>query len=165
MADAVEVVRSKQQADGRWLLDRIHHLILPVLCLATPIFATTERIQCAAVESTILEPYLESARARGLRRGRIFLHHLLRPSLNPVVSISGPIIGSVLSGSLVLEVIFSWPGLGQVTYEALYNRDPYLLMGCVLCSGVLLVLGNQIADALLRLLDPRAGASIGGRRP
>jgi len=147
---------------GAWLLDRAHHLVLPVLCLTLPILAAVERVQCAAAESTAKEAFVAGATARGLGPRRIYLFHILLPSINPVLSISGPIIGGVLSGSLVLEILFSWPGLGQVTYEALYNRDPYLLMGCVLGSGLLLIAGNQIADLLLRILDPRTG--MPGRR-
>ena len=138
-----------------WIMDRIRHLLLPVTCLSIPIAASVERIQFAAVQSPNKDLYLQSARARGLGSGRIFFHYLLRPGLNPVLSISGPMIGGVLSGSLVLEVIFSWPGLGQVTYDALFNNDLFLLAGCVLGSSVLLIAGNLIADFALATLDPR----------
>jgi peptide/nickel transport system permease protein len=69
-------------------------------------------------------------------------------------------LGGVLSGSLVLEVIFAWPGLGQVTYDALFNRDLFLLAGCVMGSSVLLVLGNLLADMGLIFLDPRTRSGI-----
>lgn len=138
-----------------WLADRIHHLILPVACLSLPILAYVERIQCEATQDLLGEPYLRAARARGLARRRIFFRYLVRPALNPILSTSGPLLGSVLSGSLVLEVIFSWPGLGQVTYDALFNRDNLLVIGCVVGSTVLLVLGNLAADLLVLLLDPR----------
>jgi peptide/nickel transport system permease protein len=139
-----------------WLCDRIRHLVLPVSCLTLPILAYIEKIQCAATQDCLDEPYLRAARARGLRRHRIFFQYLLRPSLNPVVSTSGPLLGSILSGSLVLEVIFDWPGLGQVTYNALFNRDTALVVGCVVGSTILLVAGNLAADLLLLILDPRA---------
>lgn len=138
-----------------WLIDRIHHLILPVACLSVPILATIERIQHTAVCQTVGEAYVRSARARGLSAWRIFTAHLLRPSLNQVVSTSGPLFGAVLSGSLVLEVIFSWPGLGRITYDALFSRDVFLLLGSVIASSVLLVLANLAADIMLLRLDPR----------
>jgi len=138
-----------------WLTDRIHHLALPVACLTIPILAYVERIQCAATQEALGETYVRAARARGLTQSRIFLRHLLRPSLNPVLSTSGPLLGSVLSGSLVLEVIFAWPGLGQVTLNALFNRDLPLVVGCVLVSTILLVGGNLLADVMLLAIDPR----------
>lgn len=148
-----------------WLLDRVHHLALPVLCLAVPILATVERIQSTTTGDSMNDPYIRAARARGLGPARIYLHYLLRPALNPILSTSGPIIGGVLSGSLVLEVIFSWPGLGQMTYDALFNRDVFLLVGCVVGSGALLLIGNLAADLLLFALDPRTRVLRGGTQP
>ena len=138
-----------------WLVDRLHHLILPVLCLSIPILATVERIQHTAARDVLDQPYLRAARARGLPAWRVFARHLLRPSLNAVISTSGPLFGAVLSGSLVLEVIFSWPGLGRITYDALFSRDVSLLLGSVIASSVLLVLANLAADIALWRLDPR----------
>lgn len=143
-----------------WIIDRFHHLCLPVFCLTLPVLAYVERIQRAAMQSSDNQLYLRSGRARGLRSPRIFLHYMLRPGLNPVLSIAGPMLGGILSGSLVLEVIFSWPGLGQITYDALFNRDLFLLAGCVLGSSFLLVLGNLMADLALFALDPRTRPSI-----
>lgn len=138
-----------------WFADRLHHMVLPVACLSIPIMAAVERIQHTAALQTLSEPYLRTARARGLKPIRLFIRHLLRPSLNSVISTSGPILGAVLSGSLVLEVIFAWPGLGRITYDALFNRDIFLLQGSVVASTVLLVMGNMAADTLLVKLDPR----------
>lgn len=138
-----------------WMIDRLHHLILPVLCLALPVLAYVERIQYAAAHGNLRTDALRSAQARGLGRMHIFIQYILRPSLNPVISVSGPILGAVLSGSLILEVIFSWPGLGRVTYDALFNSDLYLLAGCILGSSMLLVGGNLLADIILMALDPR----------
>jgi peptide/nickel transport system permease protein len=84
----------------------------------------------------------------------------VRPGLNPVLSVAGPMLGGILSGSLVLEVIFAWPGLGQITYDALFNNDLFLLAGCVMGSSLLLVVGNLLADFALMALDPRTRSSI-----
>ncbi len=148
-----------------WLADRVNHLALPVACLSIPILATVERIQSAATGDCLDDPHIRAARARGLGSARVFLHYLLRPALNPILSTSGPIIGGVLSGSLVLEVIFSWPGLGQMTYDALFNRDVFLLAGCVVGSAALLLAGNLTADLLLFALDPRTRTRGGETRP
>jgi len=145
------------QFDKVWQLaaDRMRHLVLPVACLTLPVAAYVERIQYAATRGSREALYVRFARARGLSRARIFLQYFLRPGLNPVLSISGPMIGGILSGSLVLEVIFAWPGIGQITYDALFNRDVFLLAGCVVASSVLLVAGNLLGDIALRILDPR----------
>jgi peptide/nickel transport system permease protein len=138
-----------------WAADRIRHLILPVACLTIPVLASVERIQYAATRGLRDELYFRSARSRGLSGSHFFWHYILRPGLNPVLSISGPMLGGVLSGSLILEVIFAWPGLGQITYDALFNNDLFLLAGCVVGSSLLLVTGNLLADAALATFDPR----------
>jgi len=145
------------QDSGLWgsAADRIHHLILPVACLTIPILAYVERIQYSATLKSRDELYVRFARSRGLSNVRIFFQYVLRPGLNPVLSISGPMLGGVLSGSLVLEVIFAWPGLGQITYDALFNSDLFLLTGCIIGSSILLVAGNLLADFALMVFDPR----------
>jgi peptide/nickel transport system permease protein len=139
----------------QWTVDRIHHLFLPVACLTIPVLAYVERIQYSATQTGPSEIYVRFAQSRGLNSGRIFFQYILRPGLNPVLSISGPMFGGILSGSLVLEVIFAWPGLGQITYDALFNSDLFLLAGCVMGSSLLLVVGNLVADLALVAFDPR----------
>ena len=145
-----------------WAMDRLHHLFLPVTCLGIPVMASIERVQFAAIRDVSKELYLRCARSRGLGSMRVFFQYVLRPGLNPVFSVSGPMIGWLLSGSLVLEVIFSWPGLGQITYDALFNSDLFLLAGCVIGSSVLLVLGNLLADLAMISFDPRTRSLIRG---
>lgn len=145
-----------QSGVSGWLGDRAHHLLLPVFCLAVPVFAAVERVQYAAARQSINELYVRAARARGIGGWRLLTRYVIRPSLTPVLASSGPVFGGVLSGSLVLEQIFAWPGLGQVTFNALFSRDLLLLVGCVLGTSVLLICGNLIADLLLAWADPRA---------
>jgi peptide/nickel transport system permease protein len=144
----------------QWAADRLYHLFLPVLCLTIPVFAYVERTQKAATQESDNRLSLRCAASRGLGTLRIFFNYVVRPGLNPVLSIAGPMMGGILSGSLVLEVIFAWPGLGQITYDALFNRDLFLLAGCVLGSSLLLVLGNLLADFALMIFDPRTRAAI-----
>jgi len=144
----------------RWTADRIRHLCLPAACLTIPVLAYVERIQRAAMQGLDNRLYLRCALSRGLGCARIFFQYMVRPGLNPVLSIAGPMLGGILSGSLVLEVIFAWPGLGQITYDALLNRDLFLLAGCVLGSSLLLVLGNLLADLAMMALDPRTRSTI-----
>jgi peptide/nickel transport system permease protein len=138
-----------------WIIDRVHHLILPVFCLTIPILAYVERIQYSSTKNSQNTASVRFAKSRGLSRSRIFFQYIMRPGLNPVLSVSGPMLGGILSGSLVLEVIFAWPGLGQITYDALFNSDLFLLAGCVLGSSFILVIGNLMADLALMTLDPR----------
>jgi peptide/nickel transport system permease protein len=161
---SINSVTLQQAGIWPWLLDRLHHLVLPIACLTVPVLAMIERVQYAAILESIAGSGILSARARGLSRRVILTRYLLKPALNPVLTTSGPIIGGVLSGSLVLEVIFAWPGLGQVTYDALFNRDLYLLIGCVIGSGLLLVAGNLGGDLLLYALDPRTRSTWDGRK-
>jgi peptide/nickel transport system permease protein len=147
-----------------WTIDRLQHLILPVVCLTIPVLASIERIQYASAQACLTAPYLRAARARGLSGFRIFLQYVLRPGLNPVLSISGPLMGGILSGSLVLEIIFAWPGLGQITYDALFNSDLFLLAGCIMGSSLLLVVGNLLADFALVGFDPRTRSLMHGAR-
>ncbi len=138
-----------------WLIDRAHHLVLPAACLTIPVLASIERIQATATHDTLQSLWVRSARARGLAARTVYLRHLLLPALNSVISVSGPMLGAVLSGSLILEVIFSWPGLGRIMYDALLNNDLHLLVGGTAAGAVLLVAGNMITDLLLFALDPR----------
>lgn len=158
-------INALQLSVWQWLVDRIRHLALPVACLTVPILASVERIQSAATRTGAKELWVRAARARGLSSRTIFFRHLLRPSLNNVLAVSGPMLGSVLSGSLVLEVIFSWPGLGRIMYDAVFNNDLHLLVGSAAASTVLLVAGNAIADLLMLVLEPRTRTlSQGGLR-
>jgi peptide/nickel transport system permease protein len=151
-------VNSPDFPDGysvAWLADRIRHMLLPVACLSIPVIATVERIQRTAFAGTESAALARAARSRGLSPLTAFIQYRLRPSLNPVLSTAGPVIAGVLSGSLVLEVLFSWPGLGKITYDALFNRDVELLLGCVVSASTLLVAANLLSDLLLAWLDPR----------
>jgi peptide/nickel transport system permease protein len=151
---------SQDSGFWHWAVDRLYHLFLPVACLTLPVLAYVERVQQASTQGISRELYVRGAKARGLGRTRLFFHYILRPGLNPVLSIAGPMMGGILSGSLVLEVIFAWPGLGQITYDALFNSDLFLLAGCVMGSSLLLVVGNLLADFALMVFDPRTRSSF-----
>jgi peptide/nickel transport system permease protein len=146
----------------QFIVDRLHHLILPVVCLAVPIFASVERIQATASRSCLGQLWVRSAQARGLTGGTVFFSHLLRPSLTSVLSVSGPLLGAVLSGSLVLEILFSWPGLGRILYDAVFNNDLHLLVASAAAGTLLIAAGNLAADLLLFVLDPRTRTSPEG---
>jgi len=136
-------------------IDILHHMILPSLVLGiVPVAGRMRQMRANLLEALGSEHVLY-ARAKGLPERVVVLKHALRGALNPMVTLFGYTIASLLSGSLLVEVIMSWPGLGRLTVESLRAQDLYLTMGAVLTSSVMLILGNLVADILLATLDPR----------
>ena len=100
-------------------------------------------------------PFIQGTKARGVPPGRLLFRDALRAASNPLVSLLGLSIAGLLSTSLVIEALMSWPGLGPLLLDAIAARDLYLVIGAVMCSTVLLLAGNFVADALLYWTDPR----------
>jgi peptide/nickel transport system permease protein len=139
------------------VLDLLRHLVLPALVVGLVPLAGRMRQMRASLLDVLRLEYVTTARAKGLDERTVVMKHALRNALNPLITLFGYTLGSLLSGSLVAEIIFSWPGLGRVTYEAILSRDQYLVVGSVLMASVVLVLGNLVADLLLAATDPRIG--------
>jgi peptide/nickel transport system permease protein len=131
------------------------YLVLPTLALAVPLAATIERLQSRSLTETLRAPFVRAATARGLRWERVVWRHAFPVAVRPVVGVYGIIIGSLLSGSFVVEIVSAWPGLGRLMYEALVSRDPHLVAGCAMAGAMFLAVGNVASDALLFLTDPR----------
>jgi peptide/nickel transport system permease protein len=142
---------------------RLHlHLprvVLPTLALALPIAALLERLQSRSLDEALREPSIVAAVGRGIPRSRVVWRHGLRLSLKPVLAIYGVIVGGVLSGSFVVEIVMGWPGLGDLMYEALVSRDLYLVAGCAAAVSVFLAGGILLADLALLAVDPRIEGS------
>jgi peptide/nickel transport system permease protein len=136
-------------------LDMLRHLVLPALVVGLVPLASRMRQMRASLLDVLRLDYVTTARAKGLDERTVVMKHALRNALNPLITLFGFSLGALLSGSLVAEIIFSWPGLGRVTYEAILSRDQYLVVGSVLMAAVVLVLGNLAADLLLAAADPR----------
>jgi peptide/nickel transport system permease protein len=136
-------------------IDLLRHLALPTLTLALVLGAVIARHQRAAMLVVRDREYLRAARAKGVGEGRIFLVHALRNALAPVLSLAGVIIPSLLSGAVLVETIFAWPGMGATVVEAVGSRDYHLVVGCVLVSSIAVVLGTLLADFALAWADPR----------
>ena len=135
-----------------------HYLFLPALALALPIAAGLERLQSRALREALAEPCIMAAMARGVPRRRVIWRHALRLALKPVLAIYGITIGSVLSGSFVVEIVMSWQGLGDLMYQALQSRDLYLVAGCAAAGSCGLALGILLSDLALAAVDPRVEA-------
>lgn len=140
---------------AQWLSDLARHLPLPALALALPLAATLERLQSQAIEKAVREPFVIASRARGLDHAQSVRRHAWPASLRSVLGLYGVMIGSLFSGSFVVEVVTSWPGLGRLMYDALKARDLYLVAGCAASGAFFLAAGTWIADALMAIADPR----------
>jgi peptide/nickel transport system permease protein len=137
------------------LFDRVRHLILPVTALVLVMLPVLLRhVRASMIEALHAQSVL-TARAAGVREVRIVLRHALPIASNPLISLFGLSIAGLLSGSLLVEWIMSWPGLGPMLLEAIFARDVFVVMGAVLLSTVLLAAGNLLADVLLVVVDPR----------
>jgi peptide/nickel transport system permease protein len=130
-------------------------LALPLLALALPMAAIVERLQSRATAETVTMPALVAAAARGVPRSRLIWVHSLRASLQPVLGVYGIIIATLFSGSVAVERITSWPGLGDLMLEGLLSRDVFLVAGCAMVGALLIALGNLFADVLRAFVDPR----------
>ncbi len=140
---------------ARWLVDLARHVPIPALALALPLAATLERLQSQAIEKTSREPFVAASRARGLGQAQAIIRHAWPVSLRSVLGLYGVMIGSLFSGSFVVEVVTAWPGLGRLMYDALKARDLYLVAGCAATGAFFLAAGTWLADALMAMADPR----------
>jgi peptide/nickel transport system permease protein len=143
---------------AEWLADLARHIPLPALALAIPLAASLERLQSQAIAAAAREPFVAASRARGVERERALLRHAWPVSLRPVLGLYGVMIGSLFSGSFVVEVVTSWPGLGRLMFDALKARDLFLVAGCAATGAMFLAIGTLIADLLLAWTDPRVAS-------
>lgn len=137
------------------MADYAHHLVLPTIVLGLGSVASYMRIMRANFLDYIRADFVTTARAKGVGEGRIMFVHVLRNAINPLVSASGFILASLLSGSILVENVMNYPGLGQLIFEALMRQDEFVVVAAVLMGCVMLMLGNMIADLLLAWFDPR----------
>ena len=147
---------------GAWLADVARHLPVPALALAIPLAASLERLQSQSMEAASRERYVAAGRARGLTRMTALLRHAWPNSLRPVLGLYGVMIGALFSGSFIVEVVTSWPGLGRLMFEALRARDLFLVAGCAATGALFLAAGTLVADVLLALTDPRVSTGERG---
>ncbi|MDX1764874.1 MAG: ABC transporter permease [bacterium] len=133
----------------------VQHLILPAITLGTALAAILTRMTRASVLEVIREQYIVTARAKGLRERVVLFKHALRNALTPVITILGLQFGALLSGSIITETIFSWPGIGRLVIQAVNQRDYPTIQGCVLFISLSYVLVNLATDLLYGVADPR----------
>jgi len=135
--------------------DTLLHLIIPASVLSLASMASLQRIMRGNMLGVLRQQYILAARAKGLPESKVIYSHALRNAFNPLVTLLGYEFASLLSGAALIEIVCSWPGLGSLLLTAVRAKDVYLVMSSTLLAGVLLVIGNVLADILLTCVDPR----------
>ena len=141
-----------------YVWDVARHLVLPATTLSLFFVAIYTRLTRASVLEAQRQDFVRTARAKGLSGRRILFRHILRNALLPGLTLLGVQIGSVLGGAVLVETVFSWPGLGRLAFEALFQRDLNLLLGILFCSSIVVVVTNLVVDVAYAALDPRIEA-------
>ena len=131
------------------------HLVLPSITLGGALAAILTRMVRTSMLEELGQDYVRTARAKGLAERRVVYRHALRNALIPIITVLGLQFGALLAGAIVTETIFSWPGVGRLTIQAINNRDYYLVQGCILSIGLTYVAVNFLTDLLYSVLDPR----------
>ncbi len=130
-------------------------LVLPAITLGVGMAAILSRMVRSSLLEVLRQDFITTALAKGLPRWRVVLKHALRPALIPVLTLVGLQLGGLLSGAIITETIFAWPGLGRLAFQAIQSRDYPLVQGCVLLIALTYVLVNLLTDLLYALADPR----------
>ena len=140
---------------GSGAIDLIRHMILPATTLAIGGVGSWSRYLRSSTLEVLGQDYVRTARAKGLREQTVMIRHVLRNALIPFLTVVAIDIPLYLTGAVVTETVFSWPGMGRLFFDSLGKRDYPVLMGVLLLGAVLIVLGNLVADVLYAVLDPR----------
>jgi len=135
--------------------DAVSHIILPAIVLATVGVGFVTRITRASMLETLSQDYVRTARAKGLRRWTVLVRHALRNALIPVITVGGLLYASLMSGTVMTETIFSWPGLGRYAFSSAASLDFPAVMGVALIVGTIYVIVNVVVDLLYALVNPR----------
>lgn len=146
----------REQHEGfRWVLDVARHLFLPALTIFLLRLAITGRLARASIVEVLRENYIRTARAKGLSEGRVLGVHALKNAVRPVVTATGTGFGTLIAGTVLTETVFSYPGLGRLTYDAILARDHPLLLGLFIVMSLFIVAMNLVTDVVYGMIDPR----------
>lgn len=136
-------------------LDILHHLVMPSVVLALVHIAIWSRYMRSATLEAINQDFVKTARAKGLSERRVLVKHVVGNALLPMITLAGMQLPSVLTGALVTETVFTWPGMGRLFLDSLGYSDYPVVMGLLMFSAILVILGNLIADIIIAIVDPR----------
>lgn len=137
------------------ILDLLKHLAVPTLAISLGSIGALQKIMRGNMLEVLRQQYVLTARAKGLPEHRVIYGHALRNAINPLITLFGYEFSGLLSGSALIEIICSWPGLGMLMLTAVRSKDVYLVMASMLMGVILFILGNLLADILLAVCDPR----------
>ena len=140
---------------GEQITDRLRHLIMPAAALGIGSAAGIARYMRGSMLEVIHQDYIRTARAKGLSERTVIFKHALRNALIPIITLLGLYLPVVMSGSVVVETIFAWPGMGRLIVDSIFQRDYPLVMATSFIAAGLVVLGNLVADVLYAVVDPR----------
>jgi peptide/nickel transport system permease protein len=149
--------RSDETAPGAFntVSDIFGHMILPTISLALITYAAWSRFQRSSMLEVLNSDYIRLARSKGLSPRRVLVKHALRTALIPMTTVSALTIAAVIGGAVVTETVFEWQGLGKYLVDSIGTRDRYAILGLLLVTGFMVIVGNLIADILYGVLDPR----------
>ena len=151
--------------DGNWVgetIDLLQHLVLPALSLGIIYLAIYSRLARASMLEVLESDYIRTARAKGARERVVVYKHALRNAIIPVITAAGLQVGNLLSGALLVEVVFGWPGIGRLAVDSIFRRDSPTLLGIMIFSSAMVIVANLLTDLVYRLIDPRI--RVGGSR-
>ena len=142
---------------GFWVqsADIARHLVLPALTLASIFLALYSRLSRATKLETLGSDYVRTAKAKGLSEHQVVYKHALKNALSPVITLAGLQFSAVVSGAVLVEAVFSWPGLGTLAFQSIIARDTPTILGILFFSALVVIVGNLLTDMALRLVDPR----------
>ncbi|MEM9604811.1 MAG: ABC transporter permease [Pseudomonadota bacterium] len=142
---------------GFWVhfLDVARHLVLPMITLSSIFLALYSRLARATMLEELSSDYVRTAHAKGLSERRVVYRHALKNSLSPVVTLAGLQFSAVISGAVLVETVFSWPGLGTLAFQSIIARDTPTILGILFFSALVVIVGNLITDTVLQWIDPR----------
>lgn len=154
-ASQMHSVNADLMDSGEYVTDMFFHLILPALTLGLPAAAATARYLRNNLLDVLRQDFIRTARAKGLTRRTVILKHALPNALLPLITLFGLSIPFLLSGAVITEVVFAWPGMGRVTVDAIMTRDYPLIIATTFVAGTMVIAGNLLADLLYSAADPR----------
>jgi len=143
------------------MLDVLHHLVLPVVTLSIIYLASYSRLSRASMMDVLNSDYIRTARAKGLNRFKVVYKHALRNAVLPVITIAGLQFSHLFSGAVLVESVYSWPGLGTLAFESILRRDTPTIMGILFFSAFVVILFNLLTDLSYRIIDPRIRTNDG----
>ena len=145
---------------GAWVhfVDVLRHLVLPVISLASIFLALYSRLARATMLETLGSDYVRTAKAKGLPDRQVVYKHALKHALSPVITLAGLQFSAVVSGAVLVETVFSWPGLGTLAFQSILARDTPTILGILFFSALVVIVGNLVTDFVLRMVDPRMRA-------